>query len=90
MFKFHFIVKGSGRGNRVGGGNYSSQPQTVARKWAMLTRLLRISIIQGCSSMRQGDARRTGALSRLFWVNLLEFLVLLERVCGNGDEDGRT
>lgn len=31
----------------------------------MLTRLARISIIQGCSSMRQGEARREGSFSRL-------------------------
>jgi len=41
--------------------HFSSQPQTVARKCAMLTRLARISIIHGCSSIRHGDARLAGS-----------------------------
>jgi hypothetical protein len=48
------------------GCGVSSHPQTVARKCAILTRLARISIIQGCSSIRQGEARREGSFSRLF------------------------
>lgn len=44
---------------------FSFQPHTVDRKCAMFTRLLRISIIQGCSSIRQGEARREGSFSRL-------------------------
>jgi hypothetical protein len=32
----------------------------------MLTFFVRISAIHGCSSMRQGDARRGGSFSRLY------------------------
>src|ERR1700709_1164784 len=46
-------------------GGVSDHPQTSERKCAMFTRFPRISIIQGCSSMRQGDARRAGSFSRL-------------------------
>jgi len=44
---------------------FSSHPQTLARKCAIFTRLGRISIIHGCSSMRHGLARRFGSFSRL-------------------------
>jgi hypothetical protein len=56
---------GPGTDFRFSGSHFSSHPQTVARKWAIFTRLLRISIIQGCSSIRQGEARREGSFSRL-------------------------
>lgn len=51
------------------GSHFSSQPQTVERKCAMLTRLARISIIHGCSSIRHGEARRDGSFSRLEFVS---------------------
>ena len=44
----------------------SSQPHTVARKRATLTRLDRISSIQGWSSIRQGLALRLGSFSKLY------------------------
>lgn len=44
---------------------WSSQPHTWDRYRPMLTRLERISTIHGCSSIRQGLARRLGSFSRL-------------------------
>lgn len=41
------------------------QSQTWAMKFAMLTFLVLMSSIQGCSSIRQGVARRGGSFSRL-------------------------
>ena len=45
--------------------NQSFQSQTWAKKCAMFTFLVFISTIQGCSSIRQGVARREGSFSRL-------------------------
>ena len=44
----------------------SSHPQTFERYRPILTLLVLISTIQGCSSMRQGLARRFGSFSRLY------------------------
>jgi hypothetical protein len=43
----------------------SCQSQTVFKNCTMFTRLPFISTIQGCSSMRQGVARRSACFSRL-------------------------
>jgi hypothetical protein len=43
----------------------SDQSHTLLRNEAMLTRLDLISNIHGCSSIRQGVARRLGSFSRL-------------------------
>ena len=47
------------------GQSHVFQSQTCARKCAMLTFLLCISTIQGCSMMRHGDARLEESFSRL-------------------------
>lgn len=44
---------------------YSFQSQTCFTKFAMLTFLFFMSCIHGCSSIRQGVARRGGSFSRL-------------------------
>jgi hypothetical protein len=51
----------------------------------MLTFLGRISIIQGCSSIRQGEARRLGSFSRLGCEGYVSFCLAVNDVKGIGN-----
>ena len=61
-----------------------SQSQTALRKCSMLTFLLCISIIQGCSSIRQGVARREASFSRL--VELVRNMFLHSKITGRREK----